>query len=67
MTGSQGGIASRDSLGLRQRRTRSTGTVPNTCALQNCGNGQVEAGEECDDGNEIETDACRNHCASALR
>ncbi|MFN2378240.1 MAG: metallophosphoesterase [Candidatus Binatia bacterium] len=27
-----------------------------------CGNGILEAGEDCDDGNAINTDACRNDC-----
>ncbi|MCG8425139.1 MAG: hypothetical protein MJE77_45245 [Proteobacteria bacterium] len=27
-----------------------------------CGNGQVEDGEECDDGNDIDNDTCRNDC-----
>jgi cysteine-rich repeat protein len=30
-----------------------------------CGNGVVEDGEECDDGNRIDTDGCRNSCAWA--
>jgi cysteine-rich repeat protein len=31
-----------------------------------CGNGLVEAGEACDDGNDIETDDCRNDCTAGL-
>ncbi len=27
-----------------------------------CGNGQEEPGEECDDGNDVDTDACKNNC-----
>lgn len=27
-----------------------------------CGNGTVEAGEACDDGNQTQTDACKNNC-----
>ncbi|MFT3774424.1 MAG: DUF4215 domain-containing protein [Minicystis sp.] len=30
-----------------------------------CGNGVVEAGEECDDGNHVDTDACTNACKNA--
>ncbi len=30
-----------------------------------CGDGIVQAGEDCDDGNTIDTDACRNTCALA--
>ncbi len=29
-----------------------------TCELENCGNGTVETGEDCDDGNDDNTDAC---------
>ena len=36
-----------------------------------CGNGAVEAGEICDDGNDVETDACtgrrkRNTCGDGI-
>jgi cysteine-rich repeat protein len=31
-----------------------------------CGDGAVGAGEECDDGNAVETDACTNACLDAL-
>ncbi len=27
-----------------------------------CGNGKVESGEACDDGNDVDDDACRNDC-----
>ena len=27
-----------------------------------CGNGQKEGGEECDDGNEVDGDGCKNNC-----
>lgn len=27
-----------------------------------CGNGTVETGEACDDGNQVQTDACKNNC-----
>ncbi|MBW2262171.1 MAG: hypothetical protein JRG91_09380 [Deltaproteobacteria bacterium] len=30
-----------------------------------CGNGIPEAGEECDDGNDVQTDACLNDCTDA--
>jgi len=29
-----------------------------------CGNGAVEAGEACDDGNDVDTDACKNNCTA---
>ena len=31
-----------------------------------CGNGIVEPGEECDDGNTVDTDDCRNDCTRPL-
>jgi cysteine-rich repeat protein len=30
-----------------------------------CGNGQLEAGEACDDGNQVDNDACTNVCKLA--
>ena len=30
-----------------------------------CGNGSIETGEACDDGNEVNTDACTNACSRA--
>ena len=35
------------------------------CVAALCGNGMTNAGEACDDGNEIDTDACTNACAAA--
>ncbi len=32
----------------------------------NCGNGTVDPGEECDDGNELDTDECTNICRTAV-
>ena len=32
-----------------------------------CGNGRVEGGEECDDGNTDDTDTCLSSCERALR
>jgi cysteine-rich repeat protein len=29
-----------------------------------CGNGVVEEGEACDDGNDLDDDACNNRCTS---
>jgi cysteine-rich repeat protein len=37
----------------------------NLCRAQTCGNGVVEADEDCDDGNQINTDNCTNSCLSA--
>jgi cysteine-rich repeat protein len=36
----------------------------NPCPSQICGNGVPEPGEECDDGNEDNTDTCRTNCTS---
>ena len=33
---------------------------------ETCGNGVVDTGEECDDGNDVDTDSCRNRCLSAI-
>lgn len=33
--------------------------------LLECGNGELDEGEECDDGNLINTDACTNYCQEA--
>ncbi|MAO84704.1 MAG: hypothetical protein CMH50_12620, partial [Myxococcales bacterium] len=30
-----------------------------------CGNGVIDDGESCDDGNSDDQDACRNNCAAA--
>jgi cysteine-rich repeat protein len=35
-------------------------------ATSDCGNGLVEPGEACDDGNAIDTDDCRNDCTPGL-
>jgi cysteine-rich repeat protein len=35
--------------------------ISGTCQAV-CGNGRVDAGEQCDDGNRINTDACTNAC-----
>jgi hypothetical protein len=37
-------------------------TIVKTSAAPVCGNGQTEAGEQCDDGNQVSTDTCRNDC-----
>ncbi|MCD6497144.1 MAG: hypothetical protein J7M25_02435 [Deltaproteobacteria bacterium] len=35
------------------------------CTSTNCGNNVVDSGEECDDGNAVNTDACLNNCRAA--
>jgi len=39
--------------------------VDELCQPYLCGNGVVEPGEACDDGNDISTDACKPDCAAA--
>ncbi len=50
--------------------TRSDGSAgvcrSATCAGIQCGNGFPEPGEECDDGNTSNTDACTNACLNAV-
>ncbi len=42
---------------------RCTGTCTGgTCVPMTCGDGQVQAPEECDDGNRNDADACSNKC-----
>lgn len=40
-------------------------SCPEDCTEPTCGNGAVEEGEPCDDGNDVDTDACTNACAMA--
>ncbi|MCY1059543.1 DUF4215 domain-containing protein [Nannocystis sp. SCPEA4] len=40
-------------------------SCPQDCAEPSCGNGAKEAGEPCDDGNQVDTDACTNACTLA--
>lgn len=37
-----------------------------TCELRSCGDGVNDRGEQCDDGNTIDTDFCRNDCTLNL-
>ncbi|MBY0279599.1 DUF4215 domain-containing protein [Candidatus Binatia bacterium] len=39
-----------------------TGTATKSWVNQQCGNGVKEGTEECDDGNQVNTDACTNAC-----
>ena len=34
------------------------------CTVKRCGDGVVDSGEECD-GNDVDTDACRNSCVGS--
>ena len=38
----------------------------NNCILPICGDGVVNNGESCDDGNMINTDTCTNTCDNAI-
>ena len=48
------------SNGMGQFKARAA-TLPSDCSAV-CGNGILEAGEECDDGNLIDTDTCTSLC-----
>src|SRR5690606_23291235 len=37
-------------------------TSPNECVVTLCGNGNVNPGEQCDDGNSVNGDGCDNNC-----
>jgi cysteine-rich repeat protein len=37
--------------------------VGDACDAQACGNGVLEVGEECDDGNQLDGDRCSAHCS----
>jgi len=53
-------IAARDGLGARMRSNQVTLIcAPNTAV---CGNGKVEVGEQCDDGNQAACDGCAPTC-----
>jgi cysteine-rich repeat protein len=53
-------IAARDGLGARMRSNQVTLTcTPNTAV---CGNGKIEVGEQCDDGNQVACDGCAPTC-----
>ena len=43
----------------------STSTGSTTVAPPVCGDGVVEGAEQCDDGNDIDVDACHNDCTAA--
>ncbi len=46
---------------------KASGAVrPGACPDQLCGNGVVELGEACDDGNLSETDGCNNDCTVGI-
>lgn len=51
---------------LRPRLGGSVRPLPNVCSgncsISECGDGIVQLGESCDDGNAVDDDACRNDC-----
>jgi hypothetical protein len=49
------------SAGVRSESIRAVGPTSGA----RCGNGIVEAGEACDDGNGVDTDDCRNDCSGS--
>ena len=46
--------------------TTDAATGGSTGAPPGCGDGVVDPGEECDDGNAVDTDACTNACTNAV-
>jgi cysteine-rich repeat protein len=40
--------------------------IDGTCIVFNCGNAAVDAGEECDDGNQVDGDGCDNDCSETM-
>lgn len=54
-------FAARDSVGNAYAETLHF-QVLNTTTVGFCGNQIVESGEECDDGNTLNTDSCTNNC-----
>ena len=43
----------------------ATATCSEACAAERCGNGRLDAGEACDDGNDVDTDGCTSACVVA--
>lgn len=58
------------SSGNAQLAAGSSTSAPTTgstaAALPDCGNGVVDGGEQCDDGNAVDIDACTNSCRIAV-
>ncbi|MBK9756225.1 MAG: DUF4215 domain-containing protein [Nannocystis sp.] len=46
--------------------TTDASTTASTGVQPGCGDGNVDPGEACDDGNDIDTDACTNACKDAV-
>ena len=43
------------------------GQMPIMMPMNRCGDGQLTGQEQCDDGNQIDTDGCRNNCQRRIR
>jgi cysteine-rich repeat protein len=56
-----GGAAKRNQGGRFMARDAP---APNACPASICGNGRLELGETCDDGNLVEDDGCTSSCAA---
>ena len=63
-TGQKFKVAGKQGIVLAGEPTNGTitGTATKSWVTPQCGNGAVEGGEECDDGNQVNTDACTNAC-----
>jgi cysteine-rich repeat protein len=56
-----GGEVKKDEAG---RFEAKKAPAPAACELEVCGNGSVDAGEACDDGNLVDDDGCSNTCCA---
>jgi cysteine-rich repeat protein len=67
-TGQKFKVAGRQGIVLAGAPTNGTitGTATKSWVTPQCGNGVVEGGEECDDGNQANNDSCTNACANAV-
>ena len=59
------GLAAEDEGTMRRREHRRWAMAAPTPAAERCGNGRLDEGEACDDGNAVQTDACLNSCEVA--
>ncbi|HEY8378931.1 MAG TPA: DUF4215 domain-containing protein [Nannocystis sp.] len=63
---SEGGSATEGTAGDTSGPTTGGTTDATTDATGVCGDGVVDPGEECDDGNDVDGDACTNACTNAV-
>ena len=64
-TGTTSGTSTSASTGTSTSDTTVTSGSGTSGVMAVCGNGMVEGDEACDDGNDIDTDACLSNCAAA--